>query len=387
MTSSVSSSPEPLFKKRRNHDQKMRWDPQMHVCRCSWQPSLTFHSLISALYDILKANLIKADDEEQQNKTSSCVSVKCCLCCIPCKLWHQIISKNHLSEYVSFHISKMRMTHVSSGAFSWQSYMYETVSADDLETYTANGLLEQINVTRDALNYLWYLTGVNIQPNERFLKNKQYPVLAVMSAGYALQVFINGQLSGSPLWDNSRTSGRLIQVPSKCSCASANIAGVHSLIKDKLEINTLVVGFSLYWYWFLQQPSFSREQGHAWTRRSWRVGEEYARTVTSAIGRFASTELPLQRAVLPPILQLLIDSNHGVREAAMSCIEVLLNTFKGQPSSDAEGNAINLKDEAAAFSIIQLTSSKLKGLELKDPSFRCHVPVQALFCSTIRRQL
>ena len=52
----------------------------------------------------------------------------------------------------------MKMTHVSSGAFSWQSYMYETVSADDLETYTANGLLEQINVTRDGLNYLWYLT-------------------------------------------------------------------------------------------------------------------------------------------------------------------------------------------------------------------------------------
>ncbi|KAH7844267.1 hypothetical protein Vadar_026249 [Vaccinium darrowii] len=74
--------------------------------------------------------------------------------------------------------------------------MYETVSADDSVTYTANGLLEQINVTRDSSDYLWYLPDVNIQPNERFLKNEQYPVLAVMSAGHALQVFINGQLSG-----------------------------------------------------------------------------------------------------------------------------------------------------------------------------------------------
>ncbi|KAH7854547.1 hypothetical protein Vadar_015159 [Vaccinium darrowii] len=65
----------------------------------------------------------------------------------------------------------------------------------------------------------------------------------------------------------------------------------------------------------------------------------------AAIGRFASTELPLQRVVLPPILQLLTDSNHGVREAAMSCIEVLLNSFKVQPSSDEEGNANNLEDE------------------------------------------
>lgn len=60
---------------------------------------------------------------------------------------------------------------------------------------------------------------------------------------------------------------------------------------------------------------------YAWTHRSWRVREEFARTVTSAIGLFASTELPLQRAILPPILQMLNDPNPGVREAAISCIE------------------------------------------------------------------
>lgn len=64
-----------------------------------------------------------------------------------------------------------------------------------------------------------------------------------------------------------------------------------------------------------------RAGSFAWTHKNWRVREEFARTVTSAIGLFASTELPLQRAILPPILQLLNDSNHGVREAALSCIE------------------------------------------------------------------
>ncbi|KAL6968088.1 hypothetical protein U1Q18_033891 [Sarracenia purpurea var. burkii] len=64
-----------------------------------------------------------------------------------------------------------------------------------------------------------------------------------------------------------------------------------------------------------------RAGSYAWTHKSWRVREEFARTVTSAIGLFASTELPLQRAILPPILQMLNDSNHGVREAAVSCIE------------------------------------------------------------------
>ncbi|PIN03312.1 hypothetical protein CDL12_24170 [Handroanthus impetiginosus] len=64
-----------------------------------------------------------------------------------------------------------------------------------------------------------------------------------------------------------------------------------------------------------------RAGSYAWTHRSWRVREEFARTVTSAIGLFASTELPLQRAILPPILQMLNDPNPGVREAATLCIE------------------------------------------------------------------
>ncbi|KAF8388330.1 hypothetical protein HHK36_026996 [Tetracentron sinense] len=64
-----------------------------------------------------------------------------------------------------------------------------------------------------------------------------------------------------------------------------------------------------------------RAGSYAWVHKSWRVREEFARTVTSAIGLFASTELPLQRAILPHILQMLNDSNHGVREAAILCIE------------------------------------------------------------------
>ncbi|CAN4102066.1 unnamed protein product [Withania somnifera] len=66
-----------------------------------------------------------------------------------------------------------------------------------------------------------------------------------------------------------------------------------------------------------------RAGSYAWMHKSYRVREEFARTVTSAVGLFASTELPLQRAILPPILQMLNDPNHGVREAAISCIEVM----------------------------------------------------------------
>lgn len=61
-----------------------------------------------------------------------------------------------------------------------------------------------------------------------------------------------------------------------------------------------------------------------------------------------------------------------------SSLTVVLNTFEAQPLSDEEGNASNLGEEATAFSIKYLTSSKLMGLELKDPSFRRHILLQCL---------
>lgn len=45
-------------------------------------------------------------------------------------------------------------------------------------------------------------------------------------------------------------------------------------------------------------------------------------------------------------------------------IQVVLSTFEAQPISDEEGNANYLEDEAAAFNIKYLTSSKLMGLEV-----------------------
>ncbi|KVH93961.1 beta-galactosidase-like [Cynara cardunculus var. scolymus] len=91
--------------------------------------------------------------------------------------------------------TQKKMTPV--GSFDWQSYNEEAPSSDGSDTLSMAGLYEQLNVTRDASDYLWYLAEVNISPNEEFLKNGQFPVLTVMSAGHALHVFINNQLSGT----------------------------------------------------------------------------------------------------------------------------------------------------------------------------------------------
>ncbi|KAM7252853.1 hypothetical protein ACFE04_025471 [Oxalis oulophora] len=73
-----------------------------------------------------------------------------------------------------------------------------------------------------------------------------------------------------------------------------------------------------------------RAGSYAWTHRNWRVREEFAKSVTSAIAVFGSTEPTLQRAILPPILQMLNDSNPSVREAAMLCIEEMYTHFGPQ---------------------------------------------------------
>ncbi|XP_059641301.1 beta-galactosidase-like [Cornus florida] len=90
--------------------------------------------------------------------------------------------------------AQMKMTPVTQ--FSWLSYNEETASYDDT-SFTTVGLLEQINTTRDVTDYLWYMTDVKIDGDEGFLRSGYYPVLTVLSAGHALHVFINGQLSGT----------------------------------------------------------------------------------------------------------------------------------------------------------------------------------------------
>ncbi|XWS74587.1 hypothetical protein CRYUN_Cryun01aG0011300 [Craigia yunnanensis] len=61
-----------------------------------------------------------------------------------------------------------------------------------------------------------------------------------------------------------------------------------------------------------------------------------------------------------------------------SSLMVVLNTFEAQPLSEEEGADNNLEEEATTFNIKYLTSSKLMGLELKDPSFRRHILLQCL---------
>ncbi|CAA2956742.1 beta-galactosidase-like [Olea europaea subsp. europaea] len=92
--------------------------------------------------------------------------------------------------------AQMKMTPVGS-QFSWQSYNEDTPPSYEDNSFTTVGLLEQINTTRDRTDYLWYTTDVKIDDSEEFLRGRELPVLTVLSAGHALHVFVDGQLSGT----------------------------------------------------------------------------------------------------------------------------------------------------------------------------------------------
>ncbi|XP_065016121.1 beta-galactosidase 5-like [Musa acuminata AAA Group] len=98
---------------------------------------------------------------------------------------------------VGVQTSQMQMYPINVQSLMWERYDEEVASLEENSLITTTGLLEQINVTRDTSDYLWYITSVDVSPAEGFLRGRKRPVLMVESAGHALHIFVNGQLSGS----------------------------------------------------------------------------------------------------------------------------------------------------------------------------------------------
>ena len=59
---------------------------------------------------------------------------------------------------VGVQTSQMQMLPTNSELLSWETFNEDISSADDDSTITVVGLLEQLNVTRDTSDYLWYST-------------------------------------------------------------------------------------------------------------------------------------------------------------------------------------------------------------------------------------
>ncbi|KAL3514688.1 hypothetical protein ACH5RR_027405 [Cinchona calisaya] len=101
------------------------------------------------------------------------------------------------SAKVASQTSRKQMLLTNTQLHSWENFGEDISSLEDSSTLAAVGLLEQLNLTRDNSDYLWYITSIDISPSESFFRGGQKPTLFVQSRGHAVHVFINGQLSGS----------------------------------------------------------------------------------------------------------------------------------------------------------------------------------------------
>lgn len=71
----------------------------------------------------------------------------------------QLSNLGHLFlDKVGARTSQVRMTPTGSQLHSWGAYNEDVFSLEDSSTFEAVGLLEQINITRDNSDYLWYIT-------------------------------------------------------------------------------------------------------------------------------------------------------------------------------------------------------------------------------------
>ncbi|KAL5858282.1 hypothetical protein ACOSQ3_005740 [Xanthoceras sorbifolium] len=93
--------------------------------------------------------------------------------------------------------SHVQMLSTNVDLHSWETFNEDIFSSVGDSTITVSGLLEQLNITRDTSDYLWYSTSVNISSSETFLNGGQHPTLTAQSRGHAMHVFVNGHFTGS----------------------------------------------------------------------------------------------------------------------------------------------------------------------------------------------
>ncbi|VFR03618.1 unnamed protein product [Cuscuta campestris] len=93
--------------------------------------------------------------------------------------------------------SRTKMLPSNSQLHSWATYHEDIPALEDSSMPTANKLLDQISLTKDTSDYLWYITSVDINSSETFLQKGEKLTLIVNSRGDGVHVFVNGKFSGS----------------------------------------------------------------------------------------------------------------------------------------------------------------------------------------------
>lgn len=80
----------------------------------------------------------------------------------------------------------------------WSEYK-EPIGLWGEGNFSAKGILEHLNVTKDSTDYLWYTTSINISEADSafWLVHNKYPSLVIDAVRDVVCIFVNGQIAGS----------------------------------------------------------------------------------------------------------------------------------------------------------------------------------------------
>ncbi|XP_020269243.1 beta-galactosidase 8-like isoform X2 [Asparagus officinalis] len=135
----------------------------------------------------------------------------------------------------SWHKHKVSIKHYLASS-AWQWYK-EQVGTSTMNSFTRQGLLEQINTTRDRSDYLWYTMSMNL--DEELSQSETREVLFhIQSLGHAALLFVNKELAGFGYGNHDDAS---FSINKKITLNQGN---------NTLEILSMMVGLQNYGPWF-----------------------------------------------------------------------------------------------------------------------------------------
>ncbi|CAA0838630.1 Beta-galactosidase 9 [Striga hermonthica] len=114
------------------------------------------------------------------------------------KLGVQTSINSHGSDAASYVNDPVNMKELYYISRNWSAFM-EPIGVWGSSSFTYQGILEHLNVTKDQSDYLWYTTRIYISDEDiKFWdENQVSPVLTIDSMRDLVYIFVNGEFTGS----------------------------------------------------------------------------------------------------------------------------------------------------------------------------------------------
>ncbi|XP_050226309.1 beta-galactosidase 8-like [Mercurialis annua] len=141
----------------------------------------------------------------------------------------KVVSPRHLGDGSFAHSSSLNEISLKQTMWSWYK---EEVGIWGNNSFTAPGLLEQIQSTKDTSDFLWYSTSINVNHQEKDV------TLNIESLGHAALVFVNKRLVAFGYGNHDDASFSLTE---KINLNEGN---------NTLDILSMMIGVQNYGPWF-----------------------------------------------------------------------------------------------------------------------------------------